>query len=128
MLKLSFLHGPFPTSVARLRFKKHFSKKLLTKKLQKTFFTQKMACESPKYALKSSNILPTHRAKNYLAVFLALFVLNLEFSGQGRLSTLFPTMIKLTLLANFLQAMLKLTLLTMLLFSHAETHFITAPF
>jgi hypothetical protein len=59
---------------------------------------------------------------------LALFVLNLEFSGQGRLATLFPTMIKLTLLANFLQAMLKLTLLTMLLFSHAETHFITAPF
>jgi hypothetical protein len=72
-----------------------FSQKKITQmKLLKIFLFQKIACESPKYALKSSNST-IHRVKKRIAVFKSafdvfwhFFMLNLAFSGYWHLATL----------------------------------------
>jgi hypothetical protein len=45
------------------------------------------ACESPKFALKSSKST-THKGKNYVVFFWHYFVLHSAFAGKGHLATL----------------------------------------
>jgi hypothetical protein len=61
---------------------------------KKPFFFPKIACESPKYALKGSKYT-INRCKNYLSCFKSAFcvfwhfpLLNLAFSAHWHLATL----------------------------------------